>query len=55
MDDDPLQRDDMIAWACFRLCRLREGVRLVHLHDDAGKRIKGTLLVRIRKSFEPDR
>ncbi|KAF2196899.1 PLC-like phosphodiesterase [Delitschia confertaspora ATCC 74209] len=49
MDDERI-RDDLAAWACFRLDRLREGLRLIHLYDSNGVVTKGVLLVRIRKT-----
>jgi len=51
MDDETLGRDDMIAWACFRLNRLQQGVRLIHLYDLEGQATPGYLLVRINKSI----
>ncbi|KAJ5710853.1 hypothetical protein N7488_005009 [Penicillium malachiteum] len=48
-DDELLGRDAMAAWACIRLDRLREGYRLVHLHDSTGEKSSGVLLVRITK------
>lgn len=54
MDDDPLGRDDLISWACFKYSRLQNGVRLIHLYDEQGQRTEGVLLVRIRKLFTPD-
>ncbi|OQE18865.1 hypothetical protein PENFLA_c020G10999 [Penicillium flavigenum] len=47
--DDELGRDPLAAWACIRLDRLREGYRLVHLHDSAGEKTGGVLLVNIMK------
>lgn len=54
MDDQKLGRDDCIAWACFRLSRLREGVGLVRLFDEKGEATDGILLVRVLKNFEVD-
>ncbi|KAJ5198263.1 uncharacterized protein N7498_007380 [Penicillium cinerascens] len=36
--DDEIGRDALAAWACIRLDRLREGYRLVHLHDVTGEK-----------------
>ncbi|KAJ5970925.1 uncharacterized protein N7479_000843 [Penicillium vulpinum] len=49
--DDEIGRDPLAAWACIRLDRLREGYRLVHLHDCAGEQTGGILLVNIVKQF----
>ncbi|KAJ5816691.1 hypothetical protein N7447_008924 [Penicillium robsamsonii] len=49
--DDEIGRDPLAAWACIRLDRLREGYRLLHLHDCAGKNTGGILLVNIVKRF----
>ncbi|CAI7606725.1 unnamed protein product [Penicillium glandicola] len=47
--DDEIGRDPLAAWACIRLDRLREGYRLVHLHDCTGEDTGGVLLVNIVK------
>ncbi|KOS47484.1 hypothetical protein ACN38_g1603 [Penicillium nordicum] len=47
--DDELGRDPLAAWACIRLDRLREGYRLIHLHECAGEKSGGFLLVNIVK------
>lgn len=47
--DDEIGRDALAAWACVRLDRLREGYRLIHLHDYAGEKAGGILLVNIVK------
>lgn len=47
--DDEIGPDSLAAWACIRLDRLREGYRLVHLHNDTGESSGGALLVRISK------
>ncbi|KAJ5692212.1 hypothetical protein N7462_001635 [Penicillium macrosclerotiorum] len=47
--DDEIGRDSLAAWACIRLDRLREGFRLVHLHDRTGEKTGGILLVHIKK------
>lgn len=49
--DDEFGRDDLAAWACFRLDRLQSGYRLIHLFDAEGVQSKGVLLVRVTKSF----
>jgi hypothetical protein len=48
MDDERLS-DDLAAWSCFRLDRLRPGLRILHLYDSNGVITKGVLLVRIAK------
>ncbi|KAK7753568.1 hypothetical protein SLS62_004426 [Diatrype stigma] len=47
--DDEIGRDDLAAWACVRLDRLRSGWRLVHLLDKRGRVSGGALLVRVDK------
>ncbi|GME50351.1 C2 calcium-dependent membrane targeting [Neofusicoccum parvum] len=49
--DDEFGRDDLAAWACFRLDRFATGFRLIHLFDHDGVQSKGVLLVRVTKSF----
>lgn len=49
MEDERL-RDDLAAWACFRLDRLQPGFRMLHLYDSNGVVTKGVLFVRIRKT-----
>ncbi|OCK85102.1 PLC-like phosphodiesterase [Lepidopterella palustris CBS 459.81] len=49
MDDERL-RDNLAAWACFRLDRLQPGYRMIHLYDANGILSKGVLFVRIQKS-----
>jgi len=51
IQDDEIGKDDLAAWACIRLDRLRSGFRFVHLLDAAGAESKGVLLVRIEKSL----
>lgn len=48
MDDDRI-KDDLAAWACFRLDRLRPGLRMIHLYNANGLVTNGVLFVRIRK------
>ncbi|KAI2628506.1 PLC-like phosphodiesterase [Hypoxylon sp. NC1633] len=49
--DDEIGRDDLAAWACVRLDRLRTGYRFVHLLDRQGRESQGALLVRIDKKL----
>jgi len=49
--DDEIGRDDLAAWACVRLDRLRSGYRFVHLMDCAGRLTKGVLLVKVTKAL----
>lgn len=49
--DDEFGRDDLAAWACVRLDRLRSGYRFVHLLDCGGILTKGVLLVRVSKTL----
>lgn len=48
--DDRLH-DDLAAWACFRLDRLRPGYRTVRLFDANGVLSKGVLFVKVQKIF----
>ncbi|RYP66830.1 hypothetical protein DL769_005925 [Monosporascus sp. CRB-8-3] len=45
--DDEIGHDDLAAWACIRLDRLRTGWRFVHLLDKTGGVSGGVLLVKI--------
>ncbi|KAK5018200.1 hypothetical protein LTR60_001600 [Cryomyces antarcticus] len=49
MHDDSFGRDDLAAWACLRLDRVREGYVFVHLYDARGMQTAGVLLVRVAK------
>ncbi|KAI1371099.1 PLC-like phosphodiesterase [Hypoxylon crocopeplum] len=49
--DDEIGRDDLAAWACVRLDRLRSGFRFVHLLDREGRETAGVLLVKIDKTL----
>lgn len=51
IQDDEIGKDDLAAWACIRLDRLRSGYRFVHLLDGAGFESKGVLLVGIQKTL----
>ncbi|ROW12819.1 hypothetical protein VMCG_00432 [Cytospora schulzeri] len=48
-DDEMFRRDDLAAWACVRLDRLRMGYRFVHLMDAKGQETDGVLLVKVMK------
>lgn len=48
-DDELFQRDDLAAWACVRLDRLRLGYRFVRLMDAKGRETEGVVLVKIMK------
>lgn len=50
MDDERL-RDDLAAWACFRLDRLQSGYRMIHLYNADGMLTKGFLFVKITIKF----
>ena len=50
IQDDEIGKDDLAAWACIRLDRLRAGYRFVHLRDAAGVESRGALLVGIEKN-----
>ncbi|KAG4217822.1 hypothetical protein PC116_g33698, partial [Phytophthora cactorum] len=49
--DDEIGRDDLAAWACIRLDRLRSGYRFVHLFDNEGRESDGVLLVKVDKKL----
>ena len=49
-DDQKLRKDDLAAWACIKLDRLRSGLRFIHLLDAQGMPSDGVLLVKIAKS-----
>lgn len=48
-DDEKFRKDDLAAWACVRLDRLRMGYRFVHLLDARGRETDGVLLVKVMK------
>ncbi|KAI4850964.1 phosphoinositide phospholipase C [Aureobasidium sp. EXF-8845] len=52
MDDDTFSRDNLVAWACFRLSRLQTGIRKIRLYDCEGQQTNGMLLVRISKRLD---
>jgi len=47
MQDKSLGIDQLVAWACIRLDRLRRGYRFIHLFNAKGVQTKGVLLVNI--------
>ncbi|KAI0407151.1 PLC-like phosphodiesterase [Xylaria palmicola] len=49
--DDEIGRDDLAAWACVRLDRLRAGYRLVRLLNAKGAASAGVLLVKVEKTL----
>ncbi|KAJ9657006.1 hypothetical protein H2198_004606 [Neophaeococcomyces mojaviensis] len=49
MDDKMLGKDELAAWACIRLDRLKTGWRFLHLLDVEGSPSEGVLLVHIDK------
>ncbi|KKA26628.1 hypothetical protein TD95_002934 [Thielaviopsis punctulata] len=51
--DDEIGSDDLAAWACIRLDRLKQGWRFVHLLDADGMLTQGAILVKITKSKTP--
>lgn len=48
-DDRTLARDELVAWACIRLDRLKTGYRFLHLLNVVGEPTDGVLLVHIQK------
>jgi len=51
IQDDEFGKDDLAAWACIRLDRLRPGYGFVRLLDANGTAGQGILLVKIDKYF----
>ncbi|MCJ1278530.1 hypothetical protein MMC21_006347 [Puttea exsequens] len=51
IQDDEIGMDDLAAWACIRLDRVRSGYRFVHLLDAAGMESKGVLLLGVEKTL----
>ncbi|KAI0875749.1 PLC-like phosphodiesterase [Hypoxylon argillaceum] len=49
--DDEIGRDDLAAWACVRLDRLRSGYRFVRLFNAKGVLSRGVLLVKVEKTL----
>jgi phosphatidylinositol phospholipase C, delta len=50
-DESTIRRGELLAWACIRLDRLRQGYRLISLMDTRGTPITdGKLMVRIEKT-----
>ncbi|EXJ56627.1 hypothetical protein A1O7_06971 [Cladophialophora yegresii CBS 114405] len=52
MDDRSMGKDNMLAWACIRLDRLRPGYRFIHLFNSSGLPSPGALLVHVSKRVE---
>ncbi|KAI9695589.1 MAG: hypothetical protein M1820_008514 [Bogoriella megaspora] len=52
--DQEVLGSDLASWACFRLDRLKEGYRFIHLYDDHGMPSEGVLLVKIQYRFSTD-
>ncbi|KAI1436496.1 PLC-like phosphodiesterase [Xylaria sp. CBS 124048] len=51
LKDDEIGVNELAAWACIRLDRLRSGYRFVHLRDTKGRVSRGVLLVKIEKTL----
>lgn len=49
--DDEIGRNDLAAWACIRLDRLRSGYRFIKFMNKQGVASEGVLLVKIEKRF----
>jgi len=47
--DSEFGHDDLAAWTCIRLDRLKSGYRFLHLFDAKGRETEGILLVKIEK------
>ncbi|KAF3933977.1 hypothetical protein ABW19_dt0208563 [Dactylella cylindrospora] len=50
--DDEFGRDDLAAWACVRLDRLKSGYRTLKLFDTKGADTSGVLLVKVEKTIK---
>ncbi|KAK5106328.1 hypothetical protein LTS08_000446 [Lithohypha guttulata] len=50
-DDRMMGRDELVAWTCIRLDRLKTGYRFLHLLDAEGEPTEGVLLVHIEKEL----
>lgn len=50
--DDVLGPDELVAWGCIRLDRLRSGLRFLHLLDTHGRSTGAVLLIKIDKKLE---
>ena len=48
-DDETFGKDDLAAWACVRLDRLKEGWRFLHLKDAFGGKSQGVLFLGVEK------
>lgn len=53
-DDIEFRPDVTAAWACFRLDRINQGLRVVRLFDKQGKLTDGFLLINITKSLREE-
>lgn len=49
--DDEIGHDDLAAWACIRLDRLRSGYRFIKFMNKHGMASEGVVLVKIEKRF----
>lgn len=49
-DDRTLAKDELVAWACIRLDRLKTGYRFLHLLDIEGSPCEGVLFVKVSKN-----
>ncbi|KAI0163500.1 PLC-like phosphodiesterase [Pestalotiopsis sp. NC0098] len=49
--DDEIGKDDLAAWACIRLDRLRSGYRFIKFMNQHGVASEGVVLVKIEKRF----
>jgi hypothetical protein len=49
--NDVVGPDELAAWACIRLDRLKSGLRFIHLMDRHGVPSRGVLLVKIEQRF----
>jgi phosphatidylinositol phospholipase C delta len=52
VQDDEIGKDDLAAWACIRLDRLKVGYRTIRLLDANGVASKGLILVNITKEVK---
>lgn len=51
VEDEGLVSSPLVAWACIRLDRLRQGYRFIRLLDAHGNVVRGKILVKISKAM----
>ena len=51
IQDDEIGKDDLAAWSCIRLDRLKLGYRFIRLFNAVGEPGQGVILVKMDMSF----